>query len=142
MDIKELRIGNHVLVDDVRAKVCEINYFPYAGDYQVIVEADPPQPDLVRQVGVLSQHYDLHPILITEELLKELGFKKETENTWAKYFDKSEFCLHITFLKHVTLWLIDKNRKLIKPLKNDMFACDTLHKLENFVYMAIKRELI
>ena len=125
MDIKELRIGNHVLYEGKRVKIDHISQFGDIG--------------LVDITYTLVSPKDLDPIPLTEELLKELGF----ECLWGvpKDMEKhiGEIGLYSTHLN---------NGKYRISISNDDstnygdMLCQYLHELENFVYLTTKQELI
>lgn len=87
VDLKTLRIGSHVLMDGVRAKVVRLNTVKYCETEAFHI--------LVRGVlldgregecGCFADDKAVQPIPITPELLTELGFKwRETAGAWRKY---------------------------------------------------------
>lgn len=143
MDIRELRIGNSVLVNGVRAKIIDIHKDVLNWDkspYRIFVEGISPETGKLMQVG----GYEFDPIPITEELLKELGFEEDTsEEIDRRYYSKV-----------YDLWLEPCEDMLVQMLLNAIdgktWQCITggmafvkyLHELENFVYLTNKKELI
>lgn len=129
IDIKELRIGNHVLLDGERVEIDEIS--------------------ISGQIGCITQDSDwlgvdandrLDPIPITEDLLTELGFEKNEDELQYNYIKRNEYKLNFF------ITLIDDNFIRIgvwhKTVWHGDFRCQYLHELENFVFMTTKKELI
>lgn len=134
IDIRELRIGSHVLFKGERVKIESI-------DIHGAVRCSPK--------GYRDWHETdaekLDPIPITEELLKELGFEKETSNAFRKYYCESEYFERIVsccFMDGVNggSWTVkywdDGNRNCF--FDEILY----LHELEAFVYLTTKQELI
>lgn len=121
ISIKELRIGNHVLLDGERVEIDEIS--------------------ISGQVGCITQDNDwlgvdandrLDPIPITEELLKELGFEKYKEG-WIDDI-KQDYPIFIKIKSH-------ENKNYVSVGGSSLFF-KYLHEFETFVYMTTKKELI
>lgn len=125
MDIRELHIGNHVLLDGERVEIDELSV---GGQVGCITSDDWVGVDVSR----------LSPIPITEELLKELGFEKsETKQyDWYKHID--DFSIFIKIFKR------GRCRAEVYSEFSHLgnMVCYWLHELETFVYLTTKQELI
>lgn len=132
IDIRELRIGNHVQLDGERVAIDEIS--------------------ISGQVGCITQDNDwlgvdandrLDPIPITEDLLKELGFEKDDDNilnvpVFSKDIDG--FFIEVKEFNGYDEWRVhidDCDRDSVGVL--DLYY---LHELENLVFMTTKKELL
>lgn len=147
MDIRELRIGNSVLVNGVRAKVIDLHRDILnwkESPHRIFVEGISPETGELMQVGAFVASDSVQPIPITEELLKELGFEEDTsEEVDRRYYSKV-----------YDLWLEPCEDMLVQMLLNaidgETWQCITggmafvkhLHELETFVYLTTKKELI
>lgn len=126
LEVKELRIGNHVLYEGERVKIDQIQLFGDIG--------------LVDITYTLVSPNDLSPIPITEELLTEFGFEKNNTDLDLDYekFPKDGLGIFIKVIKEnlirVGIW-----DNVIK--KGDML-CQYLHELETFVFITTKKELL
>ena len=93
IDIKSLRIGSHILVDGVRARVAQLNTISWGKKpaYHVWARGASPDDGVVREVGCLANDDAIEPIPITPDLLKELsGFEYheyDNGNLWEWRFD-------------------------------------------------------
>ncbi len=140
IDIKELRIGSHILAGGARARVIDIHKkcletenFPY----QVFVEGISPEDGIKKVVGGMCDGID--PVPITPELFEELGFERFSERDetyWAKNLDNRMY-----------LYATKKDDIYVARIKSFYYAYDIfhfkyLHELEGFVYLTTKQELI
>lgn len=122
IDPKTLHIGAHILVNGKRVEIesitngSQIGYYLPDGDWAA---CDPCE-------GWVE------PILITEELLTELGF--ETEIVYDEMSLWRKDCLVVT--------IIGEHKAVSFANKNHAFEICYLHDLENFVYFTTKTELI
>ena len=133
IDIRELRIGNHVLYDGKRVKIDQISQFGNIG--------------LVDITCTLVSPKDLSPIPITEELLKELGFEeeKEPEEGWdygiekvfSKEYDAPLEC------EYPFVSVAQYQRGLYHlQVEGTTAYVRYLHELQGYVYLTTKKELI
>lgn len=154
VDIKQLRIGSHVEVNGVRARVIELvekhlQNQPWAM-YAATIDGE------YRTCGGFLR--DAEPIAITSELLVELGFVKRNrcDNNKTYYIDAASAeqmektrlvipqieLLDYSEIGHPELWEVK-----ILSIDNG-FAVDHkttvryLHELENFIYLTLGKELI
>lgn len=137
MDIKELRIGNSVLCNGVRAKVIDIHrdiLNSQKSSYRVFVEGISPETGKLTQVG----GYEFDPIPITEELLKELGFEKSETNQYDWYKHIDDFSIFIKIFKRGRC----RAEVYSEFSHHGNMVCYNLHELEQFVFMTTKKELI
>lgn len=154
IDVKELRIGSYVLVNGVRARVIAIGkwYQFYHLTCMAIIDGE------LRKCGSYVDSGHIEPIPITEELLSELGFVKETlphlPFELIRYIDgESARCREVhkpaVVVPRITL---DYAGRIPTPfwqatvLDDKVTQCradiNYLHELENFVYLTTKTELI
>ena len=141
MDIRELRIGNSVLVNGVKAKVIDIHKDVMNWDkspYRIFVEGISPETGELMQVGAFVASDSVQPIPITEELLKELGFEKSETNQydWYKYID--DFSIFIKIFKRGRC----RAEVYSEFSHHGNMVCYYLNELEQFVFMTTKKELI
>lgn len=128
IDIRELRINNTVWFNDKRVKITAIDN---TDDVPFVKTSFRDDKWLHAKL--------IDPIPITEELLKELGFKKNNTDLDLDYekFPKDRLGIFIKGIKEnlirVEIW-----DNVIK--KGDML-CQYLHELETFVYLTTKKEL-
>ena len=75
IDIKTLRIGSHILVKGVRARVVRLSTLRYDENeaFHLLVRGISPDTGKVGEVGCFVDDKAVQPIPITPELLKELG---------------------------------------------------------------------
>lgn len=141
INVKELRVGNHVLVDGERKWVKSASY-PW-----IFLDDDVPC------------HEDhLQPIPLTAELLTEIGFVKRTRYDNDKdYYIDAESAIQMERTRLVIPQIEIQNYSEIgnpelweiKIISTDNdFAVEHkitvryLHELEGFVYMTLHKELI
>lgn len=141
VDVKQLRIGSHILVDGVKARVSKI--------------INPPLERVMPGIGLL--HFNtvidgnicecscpvcadgIEPIAITPELLKELGFKfrKNAGGSWC-ISDKKGGYFYATVCSDSTC--------IVTHYPDFGFqsrvVCTYLHELEAFAYLISQTELI
>lgn len=148
LDIRELRIGSHVLYNGERVEVWSIE--KECGCYGITVHNkakkyednmfhSSKEPYLI-QTGVER----LKPIPITEELLTELGFEKSTDNIigvpiFAKTME-NDFHIEVKKFHGYDEWRLhvdDCDRDSVGFLD-----VHYLHEAEAFVYLTTKQELI
>lgn len=145
IDVKELRIGSSVLVNGVRAKVIDIHrdiLNSQKSSYRVFVEGISPETGKLMQVG----GYEFDPIPLTEELLKELGFKedKEPEEGWYFGIEKvflKEFDSPIEEDYYISMAQYEGGLYQLQVLGTIAYVRD-LHTLQNLIYLTTKKELI
>ena len=148
IDIKSLRIGSHILVDGVRARVAQLNTISWGKKpaYHVWARGASPDDGVVREVGCLANDDAIEPIPITPDLLKELsGFEYheyDNGNLWEWRFDDLyKACGYLEFDDDDTLtwrgrlWRMDE-------IETDFRRVRYLHELENLFYMFYEKELI
>lgn len=133
IDIRELRINSHVLLKGERVEVEGIdNLRELVGLKGFYVEREG------ERFHLAYRPQDLDPIPLTEELLKELGFRNEYGDF---YKDLGEnLCLSLNHAKAFIIWEV-RNGKFVNDLAS-MDNCRYLHELEAFVYLTTKQELI
>lgn len=123
IDAKTLHIGSHVLYNGKRERVRGL---------------DEDNGLIIRFPAEYVLASEVEPMLITEELLQELGFEIR-EGIWRKIFSKD-----------VWMYLCGGNDSLPEydvrihyaPCSNCSFACTSLHELEAMFYLTTKTELI
>lgn len=138
IDPKTLRIGSHVMVDAVRARVTDIeSNYDWSGDtllrFCAVIDGEK------RTCGAYSQKDGVEPIPITAELLTELGFENTSSTRRIVYTKGCEYD---------GLWVEVRNLKD----RWEVFVSDNdwdgrivvryLHELEAFLYLTTKTELI
>ena len=134
VDIKNLRIGSHVLWNGKRRKVDAITEDSIA--FRIA--------DTEQKMYDSATIESVEPIAITPELLKELGFEYheyDNGNLWEWRFDGLykaygylEFDEDTTTLWRGRLWHM-------KEIETE-FRVEYLHELENLFYMFYEKELI
>ncbi len=136
IDIKELRIGSHILAGGVRARVIDIHKkcletenFPY----QVFVEGFSPDDGEKKVVGGMSENLD--PIPLTAELLQELGFETLAQSGSMSSWARDDIYISIVGECVSARIVNDKNDLYISSIRY-------LHELEVFVYLTTKQGLI
>ncbi len=133
VDIKQLRIGSHVEVNGVRARVetfrnvrLSICDAPHA-IFTSIVDGEK------RECGCFLDGDAVNPIPITPELLVELGF--ELTGDWGEYKIYSK--------KNVAVRLVGERVYVkVEPNLGALYDIKYLHELENFIYLTLGKELI
>lgn len=133
VDVKQLRIGSHILVNGKRVRVFGI------GNNAIFY-----LPSIVSSVCKEAKIEQIEPIAITPELLKELGFEYheyDNGNLWEwrlddlyKAYGYLEFDEDTTTLWRGRLWHM-------KEIETE-FRVEYLHELENLFYMFYEKELI
>lgn len=132
VDIKQLRIGAHVEVNGVRARVIELvekhlHNEPWAM-YAATIDGE------YRTCGGFLQ--DAEPIAITPELLVELGFE---------IYSGSQIRINER-MRSVTLSPLDNGewhvRHITPTYKWQSLIVRHLNELENFIYLTLGKELI
>ena len=144
IDIKELRIGNHIICNGVRAKVVDLQTCRFGNKtaLHISVMGISPQTGEEKIVGAMADSDYIQPIPITEDLLTELGFEIRP----FKYLLKAEKYLsgydEIVMLER--LKGEDKFEVYIYLAKEETHKTHLkyLHELENFVFMTTKKEMI
>lgn len=159
IDPKELRIGSHVMVDGVRARVIRID--------EPKDEHEIPPCTLLRFKALANgKWYDcggpadadrVEPIALTAELLEELGFEKVTLQTRPKpiiqYVDAESIKaqaedLDVRVVPRITIQHINVRNPFWtvsaygEDMEDNRMAVRYLHELEAFLYLATKTELI
>lgn len=133
VDIKQLRIGAHVEVNGVRARVIELvekhlHNQPWAM-YAATIDGE------YRTCGGFLQ--DAEPIPITPELLVELGFEKTPDvNIWRKQYSQSILILrrHNHEQWSCSVWQDGGCRAVMNFCR--------LHQFEYIIYLTLGKELI
>lgn len=144
IDIKELRIGNHIICNGVRAKVVDLQTCRFAEKvFHIGVKGISPQTGEEKIVGATANSDYIQSIPITEELLIELGFEKDDDNIInVPVFSKE---IDGFFIEVKKFNVYDEWRVHIDDCDRDsigMLDLHYLHELENLVYMATKKELL
>lgn len=87
VDIKTLRIGSHVLMNGVRAKVVQLNTVKYSEveTFHILVRGVSPDTGAVGECGCFADDKAVQPIPITPELLAELGFQYRDNTYWERW---------------------------------------------------------
>ena len=146
VDIKSIRIGSHILVNGVRARVERLSTLRYDKNeaFHLLVRGISPDTGAVGEVGCFVDDDAVEPIAITPELLKELGFEYheyDNGNLWEWRFDDLykaygylEFDEDTTTLWRGRLWHM-------KEIETE-FRVEYLHELENLFYMFYEKDLI
>nr|DAQ74132.1 MAG TPA: hypothetical protein [Caudoviricetes sp.] len=133
VDIKTLRIGSHVLMNGVRAKVMRLNTVKYSETetFHILVRGVSPDTGAVGECGCFADDKAVQPIPITPALLEELGFNKGMSS--AIGFD-SWYC---------DMMRIDNNVMQAHPWWfYNQVKLRYLHELESLYYMLRRVELI
>ena len=96
IDIKSLRIGSHILVNGVRARVEQLSTLRYDKNeaFHLLVRGISPDTGEVGEVGCFVNDEAVEPIAITPELLKELGFKNRREGIWQHWWKDGFYLEH------------------------------------------------
>lgn len=130
VDIKSLRIGSHILVDGVRARVAQLNTISWGKKpaYHVWARGASPDDGVVREVGCLANDDAIEPIAITPELLKELGLNVITHGCSEHWFLGSFDLTHNADSRY---WDYDGSIRV-----------EFLHELEDLYYLKYGVELI
>lgn len=138
IDVKELHIGAHILANDIRAKVVDINRMQLDNPdcpYRVFVEGINSHGDK-QIVGGFVNYDKIQPIPLTAELLTEIGFEHIDKTPYVKHFDDS----------YIGLSLVGNGLWRVLEYDNVMchgsMLCRYLHELEGFIYMTLHKELI
>lgn len=141
VDIKTIRIGSHILVDGVRARVVQLNTVRYDKNeaFHLLVRGISPNTGEVGEAGCFVDDDAVEPIPITPELLKELGFKfrKSAGGSWC-ISDKKGGYFYATVCSDSTC--------IVTHYPDFGFqsrvVCTYLHELEAFTYLIAQTELI
>lgn len=130
IDIKSLRIGSHVLMDGVRAKVMRLNTVKYSEveTFHILVRGVSPDTGAVGECGCFADDKAVQPIPITPGLLNELGFKSKREGCWQHWW-KDGFDLQ------------HRDNSEYWHFRGDI-GVEYLHELEALYYMIYGVELI
>ena len=143
MDIKELRIGNIVKIDDeylgpIEGKVTSLNE---KAEVELLLSVNKGN---IRNFRCGSD--DIFPIPITEELLLKNGFKKPKEDV----FVVKDFCtlLRVTFYPKETAFELDKHSffpsDIIETIQSSVIVLNNpiyVHTLQNIWYLLTGKEL-
>lgn len=158
IDINELRVGAHIIVNGIRAKIVGISN-PSGlenGLYQISAEAIPPLSGKKTVVICMAKSGEIEPIPITAELLQELGLAKSCGDVVAFIDTKSAKVMAEkngeNVIPTIEVWQDEYTRPywIVAvmcsngdiPLPHGRIAVRYLHELEAFVYMTTKTELI
>lgn len=153
VDIKTLRIGSHVLMDGVRAKVMRLNTVKYSETetFHILVRGISPDTGAVGECGCFADDNAVQPIPITPDLLKELGFEERrrehlygSPDVW--YIDREAAQLekennlvvptiHVSSLGKAGYpdWWVIKVVTGDKPMRSDNCTVRYLHEAETFL---------
>lgn len=127
IDIKELRVGNHILVDGERQEVYGISPKGFTIRYDA---------ELIFGCAMLTKRADIQPIPLTAELLTELGFGLWVEEQGWRTYTKNGLDVRI----------LVGNDRIVAKIKQRSFYTPIevkyLHELENIVYPLLHKELI
>ena len=142
VDVKQLRIGSHILVNGVRARVVQLNTISWGkkSASHVLARGVSPDDGVVREVGCFVDDDAVEPILITPELLEELGFVNTSSIRICFVYNKG--------CEYDGLWAEVRNIKdrwEVFVGDNDWdgsIALRYLHELEAFLYLTTQTELI
>lgn len=127
IDIKELRVGSHILVD---GEISEIYGISHKG---CTIRFD----DSPFGCAFLTEHNKVEPIPITVELLTNLGFKPYEDENYlilSKRFKQYKFDIML----HNEHWNVATCNSVCLASHKIKY----LHELECFVYMTLHEELI
>lgn len=93
IDIKQLRIGSHILVNGVRAKVRRLNTVKYSETetFHILVRGVSPETGREGECGCFADDEAVQPIPITPDLMKELGFVNTSCTRRIVYTKGSEY---------------------------------------------------
>jgi hypothetical protein len=137
VDIKQLRIGAHVEVNGVRARVetfrnvrlstCDAPHAVFTS----IVDGEK------RECGCFLDGDTVKPIPITSELLAELGCERTNQvNIWRKKCEKS--IIIFRRLGDITRYSCEIWQEGCRAVANFRY----LHEAEQFIYLTLGKELI
>lgn len=137
VDIKSLRIGSHILVNGVRARVEQLSTLRYSEKeaFHLLVRGISPDTGEVGEVGCFVNDEAVEPIPITPELLKELGFKYRTpiciwiKASEDKYLSFEQICGTNRYRVHLYSGDIDRGKCVCRYL-NEAEAFLALHDVE------------
>lgn len=144
IDIKSLRIGSHILVNGVRARVEQLSTLRYDKNeaFHLLVRGISPDTGKVGEVGCFVNDEAVEPIAITSELLKELGFgylHKSPDD--FKKLDKG-FLIKFYRIRDSQ----DNEWRIIAEGRDGVdygqILCRYLHEAEAFLYLTTQTELI
>lgn len=129
---KELRIGSHVMVDGVRARVIRIDEPKDEHEippctllrFKALIDGE------WRECGGPADSDKVEPIPITAELLEELGFEEKKDTYFNDWYIRS---LKLTN---------DTGRACPYWPYNSQIRLEYLHELETLYYMIYGEELI
>lgn len=152
VDIKTLRIGSHVLMNGVRAKVMRLNSVKLSEEetFHILVRGVSPDTGREGECGCFADDKAVQPIHITPELLKELGFvQKRMDYPYGKpdiwYVDPESAKLmeNELVVPIVSIWPMEKFgfadwwkiRVLVgdRPMYEGEYVCRYLHEAEAFL---------
>lgn len=136
IDPKELRIGSHVMVNGVRARVIRIDE-PMEHEippctllrFKAMVDGE------VRDCGCPADSDKVEPIPITAELLEELGFLKMEAHGSVSVWMRRDIRIDFYGTRITATVGNVYNKCTINPIYY-------LHELEAFLYLTTKIELI
>lgn len=140
IDPKTLRIGSHVMVNGVRARVILIDEPKDKHEmpsctllrFKTLIDRE------WRDCGCPADSDKVKPIPITAELLTELGFEKSEDNIRRKIFTPNQW-IYICRDNDKDYY----NARIHSDINmNTSFRCKYLHELEAFLYLTTKTELI
>lgn len=146
IDVKELRIGSHIEHDGKRRR---IDYINCNGEIGEIYISNPKWSQEVRAEEHSKHNWccnQVNPIPLTKDLLIELGFEsdKAIDGFIAKRIDRNFVCIQFdTDGKMISAGTVNLDAKSghASRIYGDI-GYKYLHQLENFVYLAIGKELI
>lgn len=129
VDIKSLRIGSHILVNNKRERVRGL---------------DEDNGLIIRFPTEYVLASDVEPIPITPELLEELGFEKFASNVFIKDIDSNYMENPVVRCYFLSLYGADYySVEVYDDIENyGRLHCHYLHELESFIFLTIQEELI
>lgn len=138
IDIKELRIGNHIIANGVKCEIKGLDMFEWAerkrphGIFGAIISGE------YRECGSFLDVAEIEPISITTPLLSNLEFSYiKSSDSWIKSITKDD---NIFLTQDGDCWKINLYPS---EYRHTMVAfCKYLHELENIYYNVFKKELV
>ena len=129
IDIKSLRIGSHILVNGVWARVVRLSTLRYSENevFHLLVRGISPDTGKVGEIGCFVNDEAVEPIAITPELLKELGFEENKTDIVKRVGGYFIFFHQISNLR----WRVSLEEENCTNYGNTL--CRYLHEAEAFL---------